>query len=59
MNKIKYHGIYENQQAFLQVFVQNMLRCKGYTKNVVIQQNSILFQIDFTGFLIYTKIAFI
>ena len=59
MNKVKYHGIYENQQAFLQVFVQNMLRCKGYTKNVVIQQNSILFQIHYTGFLIYTKIAFI
>ena len=59
MNKIKYHGIYENLQAFLQVFVQNMFRCKGYTKNVVIQQNSILFQIHYTGFLIYTKIAFI
>ena len=59
MNKIKYHGIYENQQESLQVFVQNMLRCKGYTKNVVIQQNSILFQIHYTGFLIYTKIAFI
>ena len=59
MNKIKYHGIYENQQEFLQVFVQNMLRCKSYTKNVVIQQNSILFQIHYTGFLIYTKIAFI
>ena len=59
MNKIKYHGIYENQQEFLQVFVQNMLRCKGYTKNIVIQQKSILFQIHYTGFLIYTKIAFI
>ena len=59
MNKIKYHGIYENQQEFLQVFVPNLLRCKGYTKNVVIQQNSILFQIHYTGFLIYTKIAFI
>ena len=59
MNKIKYHEIYENLQTFLQVFVQNMLRCKGYTKNVVIQQNSILFQIHYTGFLIYTKIAFI
>ena len=59
MNKIKYHGIYENQQAFIQVFVQNMLRYKGYTKNVVIQQNSILFQIHYTGFLIYTKIAFV
>ena len=59
MNKIKYNKIYENLQTFLQVFVQNMLRCKGYTKNVVIQQNSILFQIHYTGFLIYTKIAFI
>ena len=59
MTKIKYHGIYENQQEFLQVVVQNMLRCKGKTKNVVIQQNSILFQIHYTGFLIYTKIAFI
>ena len=59
MNKIKYHEIYENLQTFLQVFVQNMLRCNGYTKNIVIQQKSILFQIHYTGFLIYTKIAFI
>ena len=59
MNKIKYHKIYENLQTFLQVFVQNMLRCKGYTKNIGIQQKSILFQIHYTGFLIYTKIAFI
>ena len=37
VNKNKYYRIYKNIQIFLQMVVQNMLRYKRYTENVVIQ----------------------